>query len=45
MSEKLYEKYVESGADALSLDEVRKVLRKVLAWQDSNPAEASRVRA
>jgi hypothetical protein len=41
MSEKLYEKYVESGAGALSLDEVR----KVLAWQDSNPAEASRVRA
>jgi hypothetical protein len=37
---KLYEKYVESGADSLSLDEVR----KVLGWQDSNPAEALRIR-
>jgi hypothetical protein len=40
MSEKLYEKYVASGADALSLAEVK----EVLGWQDSNPAEALRIR-
>jgi hypothetical protein len=40
MSEKLYEKYVASGADALSLAEVK----EVLGWQDSNPAEALQIR-
>jgi hypothetical protein len=39
MSEQVFEKYVEQGPDALTLDETK----MALAWKDANPADALRI--